>query len=70
MEEVLEDTLREIEEKDPTKNMDCSAGFMFISMLHVASEEDGNLKFEKTNRGKYIVKYRPPSDDIIEDKND
>lgn len=45
LEEVFEDTLREIEEKNPSKNYDCSIGFMFISMLHVANEQDGNLKF-------------------------
>jgi hypothetical protein len=45
LDEVFEDTLREIEEKNPSKNYDCSIGFMFISMLHVANEEDGNLKF-------------------------
>jgi hypothetical protein len=45
LEEVFEDTLREIEEPNPLKNYDCSVGFMFISMLHVANEEDGNVKF-------------------------
>ena len=45
LEEVLEDTFREIEEHNPIKNYDCSVGFMFISMLHVANEEDGNFKF-------------------------
>ena len=67
LEEVFEDTLREIEEKNPSKNMDCSVGFMFISMLHVASEEDGNLKFQKLKGTKHMAKYRPPSEDGLED---
>jgi hypothetical protein len=55
LEEVFEDTLREIEEKNPAKNYDCSVGFMFISMLHVANEQDGNLKFQKTKGRKHLA---------------
>ena len=63
LEEVFEDTLREIEEKDPAKNLDCSVGFMFISMLHVASEEDGNLKFQKLRGTKHMAKFKHPTEE-------
>ena len=64
LEEVFEDTLREIEEKNPAKKYDCSVGFMFISMLHVANDQDGNLKFQKTKGAKHTAKYRAPTDNL------
>ena len=45
MEDVFADAPFEMEEQDHRKN--CSIGFMFISMLHLANEENGKLEMEK-----------------------
>jgi len=38
-------------------------------MLHVANEEDGNMKFQKTKGNKYIAKYRAPTEEPEEETN-